>query len=195
MFRLFFYPIADSFTLVAFVGAGAGGLLLVRPARGDMNVRRRMVLSRAAAAVIGLVVLAMLRPTLVYTETKKEKATLVLLIDQIAEHVGARRPGRQDPLGRPARRLDDAAPALRELARDFEVKAYAFDSRSIRPRSPTARSPCPKSPRASETAIGAALADVLRQEAGKRLLGVILLSDGAQRALAPRDLPPQIAAA
>jgi uncharacterized membrane protein len=35
----------------------------------------------------------------------------------------------------------------------------------------------------------------LQQEAGKRLLGLILLSDGAQRALAPRDLPAQTAAA
>ena len=32
--------------------------------------------------IILLVVMAMLRPTLVYTETHKEKATLVLLIDQ-----------------------------------------------------------------------------------------------------------------
>ena len=36
---------------------------------------------------------------------------------------------------------------------------------------------------------------MLRREAGKRLLGVVLLSDGAQRAFAPHDLPPQIAAA
>jgi len=35
----------------------------------------------------------------------------------------------------------------------------------------------------------------LSREAGKRLLGVVLLSDGAQRAYAPRDLPPQTAAA
>ena len=36
---------------------------------------------------------------------------------------------------------------------------------------------------------------MLRFEAGKRLLGVILLSDGAQRATAPHDAPPQTAAA
>ncbi len=53
----------------------------------------------------------------------------------------------------------------------------------------------PKKPEGQQTAIGAVLDDVLRQEAGKRLLGVILLSDGAQRAYAPRDLPPQTAAA
>ena len=44
-------------------------------------------------------------------------------------------------------------------------------------------------------AIGSSLEDILRREAGKRLLGVILLSDGSQRAYAPRDLPPQTAVA
>jgi hypothetical protein len=36
------------------------------------------------------------------------------------------------------------------------------------------------------------LEEVLRRETGKRLAGVILLSDGAVRAYAPRDVPPQM---
>jgi len=47
----------------------------------------------------------------------------------------------------------------------------------------------PERSEGQQTAIGAALEERLRREAGKRLLGVILLSDGAQRAYAPRDLP------
>jgi uncharacterized membrane protein len=42
-----------------------------------------------------------------------------------------------------------------------------------------------------QTALGAALEDVLDREAEQRLVAVLLLSDGAQRAFAPRDLPPQ----
>ena len=41
---------------------------------------------------------------------------------------------------------------------------------------------------------GAALEDVLRREANKRLAGIIVLSDGAQRALVPRDLAPYMPA-
>ncbi len=54
----------------------------------------------------------------------------------------------------------------------------------------------PDEPTGDQTAIGAALDDVLRREreASKRLLGVILLSDGAQRAYAPHDLAPQMPA-
>ena len=71
--------------------------------------------------------------------------------------------------------MADAAPALRRVARDFEVKAYAFDA-TVHPVEVGAdgKIALPEKPEGQETAIGAALDDVLRQEAGKRLLGVIL---------------------
>jgi uncharacterized membrane protein len=46
-------------------------------------------------------------------------------------------------------------------------------------------------PDGEQTAMGAVLDDLLRREAGKRLAGVILIGDGAQRAIAPRDTRPQ----
>ena len=53
----------------------------------------------------------------------------------------------------------------------------------------------PDVPAGQQTAIGAALDDVLRQENGKRLLGIVVLTDGRQQALPPRDLPAQDVAA
>jgi len=161
-----------------------------------LRPRRRLALSAVRAAVIALVILAMLRPTLVYTETKKEKATLILLFD------ASRSMTVPDALAGKTRwealrgAVADAAPALAELARDFEVKAYVFDE-NVRPVEMAAdgKIALPDKPAGQETAIGAAIEEVLRQAAGKRLLGVILFSDGAQRALPPRDLPPQSAAA
>ena len=89
-------------------------------------------------------------------------------------------------------------PRLRcaELMGNFEVKVYAFDQ-DTRPLEIAANGKIalPEKPQGQQTAIGAAINDALRREAGKRLLGVILLSDGKQEALAPRDLPPQDAAA
>jgi hypothetical protein len=137
----------------------------------------------------------MLRPTLVYTQTTKDKATLIVLADQsrsLSVRDGLNGKSRWELL---RSTLDDAAPALRDLAREFEVKAYAFDAQTHPAEVTKGRLRLPESPEGRETAIGAALADVLRQEAGKRLLGVVLLSDGAQRAVAPRDLPAQSAAA
>jgi uncharacterized membrane protein len=50
------------------------------------------------------------------------------------------------------------------------------------------------SPNGEESAIGAAIGDALDREASKHVMGVLLLSDGAQRAAPPRDMPPQVAA-
>ena len=105
------------------------GLLLLRPAAGTTPCGGGCVLAALRAAVIALVVLAMLRPTLVYTETKKEKATLVFLVDQSRSMSVPDGLAGKTPLGGAAGRLADAAPALRELPANFEVKAYAFDAR------------------------------------------------------------------
>ncbi len=86
------------------------------------------MLALLRAAVIALVVLAMLRPTLIYTQTKKQAATLVVLADQ------SRSMSVPDAVGNKTRwealreALADAAPALAKLQRDFELKAYAFDA-------------------------------------------------------------------
>ncbi len=145
--------------------------------------------------MIALVVLAMLRPTVIYTRTTKQAATLVVLADQsrsmtVPDAVGDK--PRWQALGEA---LDQAAPAMAKLQRDFELKAYGFDSQLHELQAEDGRIALPEQPKGRQTAIGEALEDVLRQEAGKRLLGVVLLSDGAQRAYRPHDLPPQTAAA
>ena len=192
--HLFFYPIADSYLLVIVTGLVLLALLALGPSPSKASLRRRATLAALRTAAIVLVLLAMLRPTLVTTEAKKEKATLVLMADQ------TRSMSVRDGLGGKTRwdslrsTLDDAAPALRDLARDFEVKAYAFDSETHPAEVREGQVHLPDTPEGRETAIGAALDDVLRQEGGKRLLGIVLLTDGRQQAVAPRDAAPQTVA-
>ena len=149
------------------------------------------MLALLRVVVIVAVVLAMLRPTLIYTQTKKQAATLVVLADQ------SRSMSVPDAVGNKTRwealrdSLADAAPALARLQRDFELKAYTFDAELHEAAAESGKIQLPEKPEGEQTAIGSALEDVLRREAGKRLLGVVLLSDGAQRAYAPRDLPPK----
>ena len=79
---------------------------------------------------------------------------------------------------------------------NFEVKVYAFDQNTA-PLAIAANGKIalPEKPQGQQTAIGAAINDVLRREAGKRLLGMILLSDGARGpwppATCPRKTPPR----
>ena len=49
-------------------------------------------------------------------------------------------------------------------------------------------------PKASNRPSAAAINDALDRETSGRVLAVLLMSDGAQRAAAPRDMPPQLAA-
>ena len=195
MFHLSLDPVFDSYLLVAVVAMVLVGLMWFGPSREKAGRRQRVALALLRAIVIGLVILAMLRPTLIYTQTKKQAATLVVLADQ------SRSMSVPDAVGNKTRwqalrdALNDAAPALAKLQRDFELKAYTFDADLHEVGAEGGKIQLPEKPEGQQTAIGAALEDVLDREAGKRLLGVVLLSDGAQRAYAPRDLPPQTAAA
>jgi len=195
MIRLAFYPIGDSYLLVAVAAMVLFGLLALGP-RGDRMTRaRRRVLWGLRLLSVVLVVLAMLRPTLVRTETRKQAATLVVLADtsrsmSVTDVLG----GRKSRYEAMRLALDAARENLASLAAQFEVKAYAMDVETRPLELADGEIRLPESPEGRQTALGAALEDVLRREAGKRLLGVVLLSDGAQRAYPPRDLAPQTAA-
>jgi uncharacterized membrane protein len=190
--HLFFYPIADSYWIVAAICAALLAIVvLVGPGRTRASLRRRLTLAVLRCGIILLIVLGMLRPTLVYVESHKEKATLVLLVDQ------SRSMQVRDALNNKSRweslrnALDDSVPALRKLGRDFEIKVYTFDAETHPVDIKDGHIALPDVPSGQQTAIGAALDDVLRQENGKRLLGIVMLTDGRQQALPPRDLPAQ----
>ncbi len=194
--HLYYYPIADSYWIVAAICAALLAIVvLVGPGRSRASLRRRLTLALLRCGIILLIVLGMLRPTLVYVETHKEKATLVLLIDQ------SRSMQVRDALNNKSRwemlrnSLDESQTALRRLGRDFEIKVYTFDAETHPIEIKDGRISLPDIPTGQQTAIGAALDDVNRLENGKRLLGIVLLTDGRQQALPPRDLPAQDVAA
>ena len=76
---------------------------------------------------------------------------------------------------------------------DLDVKFYTFDS-AVKPVDLSPTFDLGATADGRETAIGAAMDDALQRETGHRLAGVILLSDGAQNALYPRDESPQTVA-
>ncbi len=132
---------------------------------------------RGAALVLALA--AMLRPALVFTETKKQSATLIMLYDRSSSMLVA---DAWDGLPR-WRALDQivtrARPALKELGELIEVREYQFDAgiaESMKLDAP---------PDGQQTAIGKSLREALDKTRG-RVAAVILLSDGANRT----DPPP-----
>ena len=193
MSEFYFNPIGG-YWLVCGLGAVMLLLLLIGPDRARTTPRQRWILAGLRIGVILLVLIAMLRPTRIVTEISKQSATLVVLVDR------SRSMQVTDSLGGESRWqalrefIDDAAPQFEALAEDLEIEFFEFDSRVDPVESESGQFPLSETPEGTQSAIGAALEDVLRRETGKRVVGVLLLSDGAQRAYAPHDLPPQTAA-
>ncbi len=110
----------------------------------------------------------------------------------VAQHAGCRRRRRQELRWDSLRAsLDAAEPELTQLASEIEVKVYTFDAEAHAVDVIESPTHWPAKADGSQTAIGWVLEDALRRETGKRLAGVVLLSDGAQRVLPAKDVPPQ----
>jgi len=194
MFRWYLFPIADSYLVVLAAAVVLLALLWTGPARNKLGPRRRLAVSGIRLAIILLVIAAMLRPTLVHTTTKKQSAALAILADRtrsmsVRDEVNGRTRWEAEKSA-----LEKCAAELRKLSDAVEVKPYAFDSVAHPVEIKQGEIKLGEEPDGQQTAIGSVLEDVLREQEGKRVLGVIMLSDWAQRAYPPRDILPQTAA-
>jgi uncharacterized membrane protein len=187
---LSFSPVGGHW-LVALCALGLLALLVLGPLGSSTTPRRRAALVGLRLAVFLLVILAMLRPTLIYTAIKKQQATLVVLVDRSRSMLVADAFANKTRWQALETAIKDATPALAELAQDLEVKLYAFDADAYEIDFDGKTLDLGPAPDGQQSAIGWVMEDVLRRETGKRLAGVILLSDGAVRAYSPRDVPPQ----
>lgn len=144
-------------------------------------------------AVLALL-FAWLRPTLVRVRTELLRPTLVMLFDaskSMSVEDALDGDSRWDAM---RRLLDSSSAALNRLADQQDVRPFLFD-RTLRPiRLEGGRLAWPETPAGEETALGAALADALKASRGEGsdgvLSGVVVVSDGAQRATPPRDAAP-----
>jgi hypothetical protein len=170
------------------------GLLFVRPRHVRLALYQWAALMALRLTVVLLTLLAMLRPTLIYTKVEPQQASLVLLVDgsrsmQVADSLGDR--SRWDSMNV---LLEAAAADVARLDETWDVKAYEFadDVRKLDVRA--GRLALANAPAGEQSAVGAAINDALDRETTGRVLAMLLMSDGAQRAAAPRDMPPQLAA-
>jgi uncharacterized membrane protein len=185
-----FSPVGG-YLLVALAAAVLLGLLALGPAQSRVSRRRRRGLVALRLAIVLLIVLAMLRPTLVWTTISRKPATLLILADQSRSMQVADAAGDKTRWDSLRASLDAAEPELTQLASEIEVKVYTFDAEAHAIDVVESPTHWPAKADGSQTAIGWVLEDALRRETGKRLAGVVLLSDGAQRVLPAKDVPPQ----
>ena len=177
-----------SWPFALLIAAALAGLVAwTYPARlAGLGPFWRRLLMGLRVAIVLMALFAMLRPAIVFSETRKQSASLMILVDRsrsmlIRDEANSR--SRWESLSEVLTDPKTDA-ALKALSEDLEIKTYAF----ARDVSELAR--LDDAPDGEQSAIGAALDDVLRKNSAKRIAGVVLLTDGAQRAASPRDLPP-----
>jgi len=193
--RLILSPIFDSYFLVAIVIVAMLVFVWLMPLRTVRVAAKhlRMILLLRTGCVL-MLLFALLQPAIVYRETTQLPATLVILLDRsesmsITDEVGGR--SRYDIA---CEVINFARDTLTNIAKQHEISLALFD-RQLQPLVWERHGASfPEKPTGNETAIGFTLQQVLEQNAGKRLLGTILLTDGTQRTRPPYDMLPQEAA-
>ena len=178
-------PILNSHLLVVLLAVGLLLLLLVRPTFRRLPKTRQRLLQGLRLGVVLLMLLAMLRPTYVRSTGEQQNAVLLMLFDQSRSmqlSSGGQHETRwQDLLSTLAR----SRSALAGLRDDVEIRAYAFDQRLHDADWKDVGFSLPENPEGDQTDIGSSLYDAVRREAGRRLVGVILMGDGSQNAFDP----------
>ena len=192
--RVSFQPLGDSWALVLVLLAAlaAGLFLFAANDKGVSRARRRFELGLRMASVL-LFAILFTRPALVTTVKEELPASVAFLCD-VSESMAIRDGENSESRYETMRRtLDAAGDKLRALCEKFDVYAVGFGQGSDPIPVEDGKFILPDAPTGSETRLGDALAETLRSTAGKRLLGVVTLSDGAQRArdadaAAPQDV-------
>jgi hypothetical protein len=166
-------------------------LLAIRPTAAKPSFGRRIALVGLRAATLVILLLLWIRPALETRTTRKLPGTLVVLGDasrSMSVADAAREKSRYTAM---REALVGAAEQFNELAESWSIHGYAL-GRDVTPlKFGDGAFAFPEEPDSRQTAIGSGLDDVLAREGQQRIVAVVLLSDGAQRAFAPRDLPPQ----
>jgi hypothetical protein len=195
MFRWFLQPVGDdNYLMVAAVGLLLLVLLWTVPAPGKTTTRRRRTLLGLRLAVIAMLILAMLRPTLVLMESKPQAATIAILADASRSMTVADESHGRSRWDRLVGTFEECQDALAELSKAYEVQVYLFDADARQVDVQGGAVDLGGTPDGRQTAIGWTIDDLQHRNSGILMLATILLSDGAQRAYAPHDMLPQAAA-
>jgi uncharacterized membrane protein len=190
-----------SWAFVAIVAAAlAAVLVFLGPDRSRLTPARFATLMALRIAAFLLLVACMIRPTLVSSSKARRTGTVIVLADASESMTVPDGRGGRSRWDEMQESLAAAAPAVRRMAAEggFEFLLFEYD-RVTHPVATKPDDPLPgrrweRRDSSGETAIGSAIDDGLRAAAGRNVVGLVVLGDGAQHAYPPRDLPPQTAA-
>ncbi|HEY1064946.1 MAG TPA: hypothetical protein VGE52_02505, partial [Pirellulales bacterium] len=184
-------PINDAWEagMLAAAVVALGSVWLIRELRNRLSRGQLVTLLFLRVLSILVLLFAMLRPALVYTDVKKLPATLVVLADSSRSMQIKDMAGDRSRWAAMVAELEPNLPRLQSISEELDVQLLLFDSEVHHVDLDSGNPPFPSEPVGEQTALGKALNAVLQLGARTRLAAVVLLSDGAQRAV--RDDPPE----
>jgi len=145
--------------------------------------RRRTLLALRIAAALALA-LAMLRPEVRFEETGKKSALVYVVTDASRSMNTLDGPGGISRRAALLSLLGSIEPQLKAIGGDVELRWFDFGTELVPVEKPGDKADGP------QTALGGVLKSIRRGATDdRRLMGVFLLSDGAQRAVPPFDDP------
>jgi len=135
-----------------------------------------------AAVLLGW---ALFRPAIQYSESDTKSAVMLVLADQSRSMSTNDAPGRISRRAELVKLVNDNADHFDTLTDQVEILQYDFSNELI----PTDQ--FLEAAEGEQSAIGSVLESVLRETQRQRVVGVILMSDGAQRSQVPYDADPR----
>lgn len=183
MTRFAFEPIYGSLWLAVLVlVAVIVAISLIRPPTSDPVLRRRLIGLRVLAALV--LWLALLRPSLIRTDTEPGEATLVIAVDTsrsmtLPDGEGADRWRTQLAV------WDRLATELQQLDAALKVELIAYDEAARTLPSPLPDTLAEESPRGEATDLAAAIQAAMQSSGGRPLAGLVLIGDGTDTSTGP----------
>lgn len=180
MDRLTFAPLLGSILFVGIFLATLIAGLRFFPLQSVTGSRRRVLLALRGVLYF-LFALLLLRPSILLRETVPLPSALIIAVDTSESMTLSQgEMTRFEALKRALVPLNDKLKRFTDSGNELLV--FGFDSHALALPADSAGIALPDTPRGELTAFGTALPEMLAQNAGKRILGTILLSDGTEHA-------------
>lgn len=145
--------------------------------------RRTLVSLRVLTALV--LALSIIRPELQWTKKDRKAAMLVVLGDRSRSMQTPDGPANATRRTVLLKTLSDSEKTVELLRKEMDVRYFDFDGEPSAAETPDATAP------GEQSAIGFSLESVFREAQQHGLSGIVLHSDGAQRALPPHDIDPR----
>ena len=179
-------PIFGSYLGVVLATLALLALLLVGPRFGRITNRRQLILVTLRIGLVLLLLLAMLQPSYVFTDSQPQTAVILVLFDESLSMDQLGTTGEGTRWEDQVKLLRSVEPILKDFDKNLKIKVYGYDTELHLRGGESGKLEIHAAATGRETDIGGTLYEALQQNLGERIASVILLGDGTQTAFAPR---------